>query len=181
MLKLIVFQGPSGSGKTTLQEKLDLPRIITCTTRSPRPDEQNGIDYHFMNREQFEQTIEKGKMLEVTQYKSNLYGTLVDSIINIENGIKTIVLDNSGAEKVKELLKEQCFRIGVYASKVDCESRLYNRKQSVEELRRRMNDYELEVEALKECEIVINNSDRFWGNVDWVLQSLKSEILKMNS
>jgi len=180
MIKLIVFQGPSGSGKSTLQEKFGVPKIITCTTRSPRSDEQNGVDYHFMDRDSFELLTKEGNMLEVTQYKSNLYGTLVDSVTNLGDEIRSIVLDYSGAKKVKELMKEQCFRIGVYAQKIDCESRLYKRQQPVEEVRKRINGYELEVQALNECEIIINNSDSYWGNVGWILHSLKQEIKNKN-
>ncbi|MFF2089893.1 guanylate kinase [Paenibacillus sp. NPDC058174] len=180
MIKLIVFQGPSGSGKTTLQKKFGAPKIITCTTRSPRTTEKNDIDYHFMNRESFELLIKQGKMLEVTQYKSNLYGTLLDSVTNIEDEVKSIVLDYSGAKRVKELLKEKCFRIGVYANKNDCEKRLYKRQHNLEEVSQRMNSYDFEVKALNGCEIIINNSDSYWDNVEWILHSLKEEIQKYN-
>lgn len=180
MFKLIVFQGPSGSGKSTLQEKLGLPKVVTCTTRSPRIGEQNGVDYHFIDRKQFEQLSNEGKMLEVTQYKSNLYGTLLDSITGIGDKTKSIVLDYRGAKKIKEVLQDQCFRIGVYAQKEDCKHRIYNRQQSEEETNKRISEYDLEVEALKECEIIINNSDLYWDNIDWVLHSLKYGIVKLN-
>ena len=77
---LIVISGPSGVGKDTLIEhlmKLDpnLRYSISYTTRSPRPDEVDGVSYRFVSRDQFERLIEQGALLEHATYNANLYGT----------------------------------------------------------------------------------------------------------
>jgi guanylate kinase len=77
---LIVVSGPAGSGKTTLCGKLTdgcpdaIRRVITCTTRAPRPGEVDGVDYHFLTRAQFEQQIAEGVFLEHALVHGNLYG-----------------------------------------------------------------------------------------------------------
>ena len=65
---LFVISAPSGTGKSTLCENLratpDFIYSISCTTRPPRKGEENGIDYHFLSREDFQRRIERGEMLE---------------------------------------------------------------------------------------------------------------------
>lgn len=178
MFKVVIFQGPSGSGKSTLQKKLGIPRIITWTTRTPRPYERNGIDYFFVSIEEFKQMQKVGRMLEVTEYKSNYYGTSIDSFNNLGDDVKSIVVDSSGANKIKEILNEECLRVGVYAPKIECESRLIKRGQPMSELNKRLRDYDSEVQSLFECNIVINNSDINWDYSDGIIQSIR-KLLSM--
>lgn len=77
---LLVISGPSGSGKTTLCERLgrefpDVRRFVTTTTRAPRPGEQEGVDYYFLSRAEFERRAAAGAFLEYAQVSGNLYGT----------------------------------------------------------------------------------------------------------
>lgn len=79
---LVVLSGPSGSGKTTLLERLESdPRIdvaVTATTRPMRPGEKDGVDYHFLSREEFERRIRLGEFVEYNEVFRNghLYGSL---------------------------------------------------------------------------------------------------------
>ncbi|MGG5358506.1 MULTISPECIES: guanylate kinase [unclassified Enterococcus] len=72
-----VFIGPSGSGKTTIAAKAFLPeqKIITHTSRSPRKNEQEGIDYFFVSKETFQEMIQKDQLVEWDCYADNYYGT----------------------------------------------------------------------------------------------------------
>jgi len=77
---LLVISGPAGSGKTTLCDGLrrlypSIRRFITTTTRAPRPGERDGVDYHFLSRQQFEQRITEGGFYEWAQVHGNYYGT----------------------------------------------------------------------------------------------------------
>lgn len=77
---LIVISGPSGVGKDTLIDRLmkldpNLRYSISYTTRRPRPEEVDGVNYRFVSREQFERLIEQGALLEHATYNGNLYGT----------------------------------------------------------------------------------------------------------
>ena len=76
---LIVVSGPAGSGKGTVLSHLlkeDSYRCsVSATTRSPRPGEQNGVNYHFLSREAFVERLSRDEMLEYTEYCGNYYGT----------------------------------------------------------------------------------------------------------
>jgi len=78
--KLVVISGPSGTGKSTVCRKLieldpDFQLSVSATTRPPRKDEQEGEDYYFLTREEFEKKIENGELAEHAEYAGNLYGT----------------------------------------------------------------------------------------------------------
>ena len=76
---LIVISGPAGSGKGTVNAHLlkrdDFAYSVSATTRAPRPGEVDGVNYHFITREEFQKRIENGGMLEYTEYCGNFYGT----------------------------------------------------------------------------------------------------------
>lgn len=105
---LLVVSGPSGSGKTTLCRRLagenEAHYSISCTTRSPRPGETNGKDYHFLSREQFLAKRENGEFLESAEVHGNLYGTLRSEVIQyIQTGQDVVMdLDVQGAEHVRK-------------------------------------------------------------------------------
>ncbi|MDF1614517.1 guanylate kinase [Desulfurivibrio dismutans] len=106
---LLVVSAPSGAGKTTLLKRIlvDTPRIgfsVSHTTRPPRPGEQHGIDYHFVDREEFLRRRETGDFLEWAEVHGNFYGTSRGAI---EQGLadgKDILLDIDvqGARQLKE-------------------------------------------------------------------------------
>jgi guanylate kinase len=80
-----VLSAPSGAGKTSLSKRVmaqmpDMGQVVTCTTRAPRPGEQEGRDYHFLSRQAFEQHVEAGDFLEWAQFNGQLYGTLRQSV-----------------------------------------------------------------------------------------------------
>ena len=83
---LIVLSGPSGVGKGTVRSALfemeghDLVYSISMTTRKPREGEQEGREYFFVSREEFEQKIAEGKMLEYAEFVNNYYGTPLDKV-----------------------------------------------------------------------------------------------------
>lgn len=85
---LLVLAGPAGSGKTTLCERMvaEVPgfsRIVTSTTREPRPGEVNGRDYHFFNPEEFDERLAAEAFLEwAWVHRKNRYGTLASSVLD---------------------------------------------------------------------------------------------------
>ncbi|MFT3783509.1 MAG: guanylate kinase [Nibricoccus sp.] len=84
---LLILAGPAGSGKTTLCERLvaEVPgfsRVITTTTRPPRPGEIDGVHYHFLTAEQFDKKVAAGAFLEwAWVHQKNRYGTLASSVL----------------------------------------------------------------------------------------------------
>ena len=82
---IIALVGKAGSGKDTILKGVtkDAPfihEIISCTTREPRSGEQNGVNYYFLNPEQFSEKVLKGEMLEATCFNNWFYGTSYDSL-----------------------------------------------------------------------------------------------------
>ena len=106
---LIVVSGPAGSGKTTLCSRLTeafpqaIRRVITCTTRAPRPGEVDGVDYHFLTRESFERQISDGVFLEHAVVHGNLYGPRsADVAAHLDAGFDALLnVDVQGAATIR--------------------------------------------------------------------------------
>lgn len=105
---LFVISAPSGTGKSTLCENLratpDFIYSISCTTRPPRPGEENGVDYHFLSREDFQHRIERGEMLEYAQVHDNYYGTLKATVKEaLDQGTDVLLdIDVQGAATIRK-------------------------------------------------------------------------------
>ena len=105
---LIILSGPSGVGKGTVRtelfkdESLNLCYSISMTTRSPRPLEQDGVDYFFVTKEEFENKIKEGELLEYAQFVGNYYGTPLDYVEKLRDEGKNVFLEIEieGAKKV---------------------------------------------------------------------------------
>lgn len=95
----LVLFGPSGCGKSTLKNRLlkDYPEkfgfSVSHTTRSPRPEETNGIEYHFTNREVMQKAIDAGEFIESAVFNQNLYGTSKKAVQDVLNTGKVCLLD----------------------------------------------------------------------------------------
>ncbi len=104
---LLVVSGPSGSGKTTLCRRLadagEVRYSVSCTTRSARPGEMDGRDYHFLSREEFESRLQAGCFLEHALVHGNLYGSLKSEVLSHLGAGTDVVMDIDiqGAEQVR--------------------------------------------------------------------------------
>ena len=106
---LIVVSGPAGSGKTTLCSRLTdahpqaIRRVITCTTRAPRPGEVDGVDYHFLARAEFEKQITAGVFLEHATVHGNLYGPRAQDVAaHLDAGFDSLLnVDVQGAATIR--------------------------------------------------------------------------------
>ena len=106
---LFVISAPSGTGKSTLCANLratpDFIYSISCTTRQPRPGEENGVDYHFLAKEKFEALIASGDMLEyATVHGNNYYGTLKATVKEaLDHGTDVLLdIDVQGAATIRK-------------------------------------------------------------------------------
>ncbi len=108
----IVMSAPSGCGKSTLidmilQEYPDVCYSISCTTREPRGEEEDGLDYHFKSKERFEELIKENAFLEYACVHGDYYGTLKQPIVEVLNEGNSMILDIDvqGAAKVREYVR----------------------------------------------------------------------------
>ena len=109
---LIVVSGPAGSGKGTVNSQLvatgDFVFSVSATTRAPRPGEIDGVNYHFIDREEFQRRIDENGFLEYTTYCNNYYGTpLKEALAVLENGKNLILeIECDGAKNVKKIFPD---------------------------------------------------------------------------
>ena len=108
----IVMSAPSGCGKSTLidlilQEYCDIVYSISCTTRAPRGEEEDGLDYHFKTKERFEELIGENAFIEYAKVHDNYYGTLKAPIEEVlaEGNSMILDIDVQGAAKVRDYVR----------------------------------------------------------------------------
>ena len=113
---LIVISGPSGAGKGTickalLEKRQDIEVSVSATTRNPRDGEIDGVNYHFLKKEDFLKKLEQGDFLEYAQVYGNFYGTPKSNDEEVLESGKNVILeiDIQGALKVKEKATEGVF------------------------------------------------------------------------
>ncbi|MDH3201925.1 MAG: guanylate kinase [Myxococcales bacterium] len=144
-LILLIISSPSGAGKTTLTHRLlqEFPELrfsVSHTTRRPRANEVDGQDYHFVDKQTFQQLVDDGSFAEWAQVHGNLYGTSVTEIDRAQSDGKHGVLfdvDYQGARQIKEKFPEA---VGVFIlppSMDELRRRLDSRGSDDEESRRR--------------------------------------------
>lgn len=132
--KLIIFSAPSGSGKSTiinylLQQNLNLAFSISATSRAPRGNEQNGVEYFFLTPEEFKQRIAQGEFLEYEEvYPNRFYGTLKSQVEKQLAAGQNVIFDVDvvGGCNIKKFYGERALSVFI-------------QPPSVEELRKRLN------------------------------------------
>ena len=166
--KLVVFSAPSGTGKSTIA-KLILERIanirfsVSATTRPKRPGEEDGVNYHFLSREEFEQQIHQGGFIEHEFFFDNHYGTLLQKTLEvIATGTHLLFdLDVKGALNLKRLFPDNSLLLFIKPpSMEELQQRLKGRKSEDEEsLQRRLERAQLELGYADRFDQVIVNDD----------------------
>ncbi len=139
---LIVLSGPSGVGKGTVRKALfnmpgnNLEYSISMTTRKQRPGEQDGKDYYFVSREEFEERISKGKFLEYAEFVGNYYGTPLDLVNEkLAKGNEVVLeIEVQGALQVREKCPDAVFIFLAPPSKQALYDRLRSRGTESEEI-----------------------------------------------
>ncbi len=143
---LLVLSAPSGAGKTTLARRLlkELPSAVfsvSVTTRSPRGQERDGVDYSFVDSKTFQDKIERGEFVEWAQVHDHFYGSpqsVVDHAI-ANKGIAVFDIDVQGGTAIKRKYPEAILVFILPPSMDELERRLRDRKTDADEtIRRRM-------------------------------------------
>ena len=168
---VVVISGPSGSGKSTVVNALckadeTLRLAVSATTRTPRPREVDGVDYHFLSKAEFEELIQQEGFLEWAEYGGNFYGTLMSEIALAQNAGKASVLEIEvqGALQARQRLGHETVRslliFIVPASFADLEKRLRGRKtESESELMQRLDIAASEIAQIQHYDYCVTNHD----------------------
>ena len=167
MGKLVIFSAPSGSGKTTIVKEL-LKRFdcfefsISATSRQPRGQEQNGIDYHFMTNEEFKSRVERGEFVEWEEvYAGTCYGTLKSEMERIwaKGNVIIFDVDVMGGINLKRLFGEDACSVFIMPPSVEeLERRLRGRGTDAEEvIMKRIAKAECELSKASEFDYTVVN------------------------
>ena len=167
MGSLIVVSGPSGCGKYTVIKKLtelnnNVHVSVSCTTRQPRVGEQDGKDYYFISKEEFEKKIESGEFLEYAEYVGNYYGTLKSTIQEkLESGIDVVLeIEIQGALKVKKALPDTIFIFLLPPTMRELKKRLENRgTETKEKVLNRFRQAYNEINEITQYNYVVINDE----------------------
>jgi len=165
---MLVISSPSGAGKTTLARKLmrefdDVVLSVSTTTREPRPNEVDGIDYHFRPETSFREMIGQRAFLEWAKVFDHYYGTpRADTVAQLEAGNDVLFdVDWQGADALHDQMPNDCVSVFVLPPNIETlESRLAARPGSTPEMvARRMRDAKAEILHWRRYDYCIINDD----------------------
>jgi len=164
---MVILSSPSGAGKTTItkkiQQKYQTFKIsVSHTTRKPRPNEVDGVDYYFISHEKFKKFISEGKFYEYAKIFDNYYGTLkenVDQMIKKNDIIFDI--DWQGTQQLSKFKNLKLIKIYLIPpNKNELERRLIKRNQdSPQEIKRRLKAYDSDVQHWKDYDYIVINEN----------------------
>ena len=177
---LIVVSGPAGSGKGTvlgsLLEDSEYRYSISATTRAPRPGEVDGVNYHYLTRQEFKARIKAGEMLEYTEYCGNYYGTpKKEAEAVLADGCNLLLeIEVEGARNVKKAYPEAVLIMLLPPSFAVQEARLRGRGTETEEkIRERLARTREEVPCVSDYDYVIYNRD---GKADEAVADIRAIV-----
>lgn len=167
--KLIIISAPSGSGKSTiinhlLQQDLNLSFSISATSRPPRGEEKDGVEYFFLTPQEFKNKIEKGDFLEYEEvYKDRFYGTLREQVEKqLQEGVNVVLdVDVVGGCNIKKIYTNQALSIFIKPPSIEAlKKRLEKRgTDSKEVILDRINKAEHELSFAKHYDTILINDD----------------------
>ena len=176
---LIVISGPSGAGKGTIcksfmEKNKDVVLSVSATTRSPRKGEVDGVNYHFMTKEQFKDKIEANDFLEYAEVYDNFYGTPKSNVEALLESGKDVILeiDIQGALKVKENTEDGVFVFILPPSMEELKQRIIKRGSETEEsLMKRFKSAYKEINFVSKYNYAVVNDE-----VETAVEKLESII-----
>ncbi|MFL5831490.1 MAG: guanylate kinase [Solirubrobacteraceae bacterium] len=181
MAEVFVITGPSGVGKGTLIRGLlervpELRLSVSATTRSPRPGERDGIDYHFLTPEEFERRVQAGDFVEHAEYSGNRYGTLRSELERrLREGVPIVLeIEVQGARQVRQAMPEAIAVFIAPPSPEALRARLVGRgTDSAEQVEARMRTAQRELEAQPEfAHVVVNDRlEEATGELERIVRS----------
>ena len=164
---MVILSSPSGAGKTTIakkiQQKYQTFKIsVSHTTRKPRPNEINGVDYYFISHEKFKKFISEGKFYEYAKIFDNYYGTLKETVDQtIKKNDIIFDIDWQGTQQLSKFKDLKLIKIYLIPpNKDELKQRLIKRNQdSPQEVERRFKAYDNNIQHWKDYDHIIINDN----------------------
>lgn len=178
MPRLTVLSGPSAVGKSTVVARVRklYPQVwvsVSCTTRFPRPGERNGVEYWFVTRDEFEQLVAGGDLLEHAEFAGNLYGTPRAPVADrLAAGVPTLLeIDVQGARQVRAVMADAQLVFLAPPTWEELERRLARRGTETDDaVAARLELARGELAAESEFDVVVVNDD---------LERATSEVVRL--
>ena len=185
---LLVVSGPSGAGKGTICKALlnkndKIKLSVSATTRKPRNGEAHGVNYFFIEKEEFTKMVENGEFLEHAQIYDNFYGTPKAAIIEcLEKGQDVILeIEMQGARQIKEVYPEGVFIFVLPPSLEELKSRIVGRgTETQEEIEKRFSCAFEEINQIVNYDYFIVNEDieKSVNDVEAIILSEKNKVTR---
>ncbi len=189
---MFVLSSPSGAGKTTLTKKLaennkEFKISISHTTRTPRPNENNGKDYHFVNLQEFNDLVDKKSFFEHANIFENYYGTLKEPVLKWLSEGKNVLfdIDWQGTKQLKNIKDLSLVTIFILPPNIHTlKERLSNRHKGQKSfIEKRMKKFDEEVSHWNEYDYVVINDDLelcYEKILNIIVSEKKGEKIKQN-
>ena len=187
---MVILSSPSGVGKTTLTKKIqqkyhNFKISVSHTTRSPRSNEIDGIDYHFVSKEKFQELISENKFYEYAKIFENYYGTLkseVDKTI-LKNDI-IFDIDWQGTKQLSQFNNLNLVKIYLIPpNKDELKQRLIKRNlDPLSEVEKRFNAFEEDVQHWEDYDYVLvnENLDNCYKQIEKIILNHKNQATKIS-
>jgi len=188
---MVILSSPSGVGKTTLTKKIQqkyqsFKISVSHTTRSPRSNEIDGVDYHFVSYEKFKEYVKQDKFYEYAKIFENYYGTLKK---NVDDAIKSndiiFDIDWQGTKKLSKFKNLNLIKIFLIAdNKDELKKRLIKRNQnSNKELEQRLNAFEEDIKHWEDYDYVLvnKNLEVCFKQIEKIISNSKNKKIQLFS
>jgi guanylate kinase len=187
---MLVLSSPSGAGKTTLARRLmdndpDITMSVSVTTRAPRPGEQDGVDYIFVDQDDYDRRVEAREFLEHAEVFNHSYGTPAEAVYGaLEQGRDVLFdIDWQGTQQLAQNAPNDLVKVFILPpSNEELERRLRSRAQDPEEVvRSRMAKAATEISHWPEYDYIIVNEDldRSFAQLEAILRAERSRRARM--
>ena len=183
---MVILSSPSGAGKTTISKKIqqkyqNFKISVSHTTRKPRPNEVEGIDYYFISKEDFKKKIQNKEFYEYAQIFGNYYGTSKKSVLDLlkKNNDVLFDIDWQGSRQLSNFKELNLLKIFILPpSKEELKKRLIQRNQDKPEVvEERLKAYDTDSEYKKDYDFVVvnDNLEKCFKEVEQIILKRKNQ------
>ena len=184
---MVILSSPSGAGKTTITKKIqqkynNFKISVSHTTRPPRSNEIDGVDYNFISEKKFEELIKADAFYEYAKIFDNYYGTLKENVDKMMKKNDIIFdIDWQGTKQLSKFKELKLIKLYLITdSKEELKKRLLNRDQNTkEEVEKRFNSFEEDVKHWNDYDyIIINkNLETCFKQIESIILTNKSDVI----